>query len=354
MDNTALIYMQAYNAEQTIKRALDSLLNQTYPHWICFCIDNGSTDRTCEIIYEYSKRDSRIMYNRLAKNHMGCFGAFFIYEYTKHPLASYFAWLDADDEYKPNFLENTISYIQQNDLSCCVCGTDYIDATNGDIQFIKKPEIDFIVQKPDFADKFLEYRRFTDVMWGKVFSTSLLQAVNWKKLKSSMNLFAPDSVIVLALLRQCYLCEWKVGFLSQSLHRYYRAQTSLSQQFRLNVVKDFPVYYICLNKYLETFGTISSLNTDYLCAIWFGWLQDFFSKIQKADIPSSDRLNALKRIITSPNTQKMLNRNADSRFHNLTLRGEFCKMVLDWISLYKNDPGCATAVRKITAALEIE
>ena len=43
-----MIYVRtcAYNAEKTIRRAMDSVLNQTYRDITYYVLDNGSTDRT--------------------------------------------------------------------------------------------------------------------------------------------------------------------------------------------------------------------------------------------------------------------------------------------------------------------
>ena len=58
------IYFQtcAYNAEKTLARCVDSVFNQTkhsenIEYWF---LENGSTDRTREMIQEYARNDSRI------------------------------------------------------------------------------------------------------------------------------------------------------------------------------------------------------------------------------------------------------------------------------------------------------
>ena len=351
MDSTVVIYMQAYNAERTLRRALDSLEHQTYSDWKICLINNGSTDRTGEIAREYAERDSRIIYKRLTKNDYWYYYTFII-EYIKKPLGSYFAWLDADDEYKPNFIENAMQYIKKYRLDCCIGGTDYIDSISGEVQFVKKPETDLIISGTDFPEKFTEYRRFIDVMWGKVFSLSLIQSVDYTKMPRTR--FATDSIIILEMLRQCYIFGGKIGFLSHSLHKYYRSPGTLTQYFHLDFAYDIHVYFDMLKTYLFTFGEISAMNTDYLYAIWLGWIQDGFAGICNSNALLRDRLNTLEVMISSPITKKMLNRKADSLFRNLGQRDDFCKNVLQWISMYSNDPENADVVRKIMVTLERE
>lgn len=50
----------AYNAQDTLARALDSVLAQDCDDWELIAIDDGSTDNTLAILEEYAKRDERI------------------------------------------------------------------------------------------------------------------------------------------------------------------------------------------------------------------------------------------------------------------------------------------------------
>jgi glycosyltransferase involved in cell wall biosynthesis len=56
------IIMAAYNGEQYLAQAIDSVLAQTFGDWELLVIDDGSTDHTAEIVKEFSTRDQRIRY----------------------------------------------------------------------------------------------------------------------------------------------------------------------------------------------------------------------------------------------------------------------------------------------------
>lgn len=60
------VLMPAYNAEKYIKEAIDSILAQTFSDFELIIIDDGSTDRTAEIVNDYS--DSRIRFCPNEKN----------------------------------------------------------------------------------------------------------------------------------------------------------------------------------------------------------------------------------------------------------------------------------------------
>ena len=53
--------MPACNAENYIKEAIDSVIAQTYKNWELLVIDDGSTDRTIDIVKDYCEKDKRII-----------------------------------------------------------------------------------------------------------------------------------------------------------------------------------------------------------------------------------------------------------------------------------------------------
>ena len=54
------IILPAYNAEQTLSRMLDAIRNQTFENYEVIAIDDGSTDRTGDILEEYREADDRL------------------------------------------------------------------------------------------------------------------------------------------------------------------------------------------------------------------------------------------------------------------------------------------------------
>ena len=70
---TVLILMVSYNGEKYIKKQIDSIINQTYSNWKLIIQDDGSSDKTIEIIEKYTLEDNRI---QLKKNTTQYHGAF--------------------------------------------------------------------------------------------------------------------------------------------------------------------------------------------------------------------------------------------------------------------------------------
>lgn len=60
MNSIISIIIPVYNAEKTLSRCVNSILNQTFQDWELLLIDDGSTDRSGELCDEYASKDQRI------------------------------------------------------------------------------------------------------------------------------------------------------------------------------------------------------------------------------------------------------------------------------------------------------
>ena len=62
------VLMPNYNCEKYISEAIESILNQSFTDFEFIIIDDGSTDRSWEIIQKYAQRDKRIVALQNSKN----------------------------------------------------------------------------------------------------------------------------------------------------------------------------------------------------------------------------------------------------------------------------------------------
>lgn len=104
------IIMPVWNGEMYLEDAVQSILAQTFRDFEFIILDDGSTDRTPEILKEFSSRDSRIRVIRLA--HEGIVTA--LNRGVAESRARWIARMDADDLSHPERLARQWDAIGKN------------------------------------------------------------------------------------------------------------------------------------------------------------------------------------------------------------------------------------------------
>lgn len=103
------VLMPVYNAERFLRQAVDSILSQSFKHFEFLIIDDGSTDRSAEIIESY--RDPRIRFVRNAEN-LGITPT--LNRGIEMASCELIARMDADDISHPHRLQKQFAFMKRN------------------------------------------------------------------------------------------------------------------------------------------------------------------------------------------------------------------------------------------------
>lgn len=114
------VMMPVYNAENTIELAIKSLQYQTYSNWECVIVNDGSSDRTLEIINRLASLDSRIKIFSFDQNKGRGAARQFALGKLQGELV---AMLDADDWYYHDKLAKQVKFLELHpDVDLVTCG----------------------------------------------------------------------------------------------------------------------------------------------------------------------------------------------------------------------------------------
>ncbi len=141
------IIIPAFNAEKYIKETLKSALGQTYKNIEVIVVDDGSTDKTAEMVKSFN--DPRLIYihqgnkGQSAARNAG----------IQKAKGEYIAFLDSDDLFLPQKIERQVEFLKNHpDCGLCYCKIYHF--------FSDKPQKLFYNPVPNYSgfifDKFLE------------------------------------------------------------------------------------------------------------------------------------------------------------------------------------------------------
>lgn len=160
------IIVPCFNNEKYIKRCLDSLVNQTLKDIDIIVVDDGSTDRSAEIVKNID--DNRI--RLFTKKNEGIASA---RNFGLSKVESeYFGFLDSDDYCEPETFEILINEIKKNNSDLVVCNFlwEFEGAPNKNYMQIEGP------YKPG---KEMMTKLFA-TLWNKIYKTSFVKELGYK------------------------------------------------------------------------------------------------------------------------------------------------------------------------------
>ena len=138
------IITPAYNSAKFIAETIQSVQNQTHENWEMIIVDDGSSDETLAIVQEFIDEDKRIQCYKLEQNSGPAVARNFAIEKAK---GAFMTFIDADDIWFPNFIENSIKTIEKTGVSFVFSS---YKRSNENLEFVYS---DFIVpQKVTYTD----------------------------------------------------------------------------------------------------------------------------------------------------------------------------------------------------------
>ncbi len=123
MPSNVTIVIPVYNAGKYLHRCVQSILNQTYPHWTTIFVNDGSTDNSLDILETYAREDKR--FQIINKPNGGASSA------RNAGLdalrTEYFCFVDADDSIHPDYLRKMLEAAIEHNCDLVITGINFKD-----------------------------------------------------------------------------------------------------------------------------------------------------------------------------------------------------------------------------------
>ena len=118
-----------YNGERFVGQTIESVLRQTYPHWEMIVVNDGSRDNGPAIVEHYANQEPRIaLYHQSNQGSASARN-----NAIGKAQGRYIAFLDADDLWDANFLEEQLRFMAENNAAIACASCRRIDEENVEV-----------------------------------------------------------------------------------------------------------------------------------------------------------------------------------------------------------------------------
>lgn len=213
---TVAILMSTYNGERYLQEQINSIIDQSYSDWHLYIRDDGSTDRTAEIIDRYTKQDPRITFcNQKHIENLGVTKSFM--QLLSMTDASLYMFSDQDDVWKKDKVRLSVKAMSKNtdaDQPACVFT---------ELQVVDKNLAPLKLMNND--DVWFDFPHF---LFGNCVTGCTMMINQQLKAKLKLNLTKIDNI---------YLHDWWIALITSALGKliYVKEPTILYRQHDNNV-----------------------------------------------------------------------------------------------------------------------
>jgi len=194
------IILPVYNVEEFIEQGMDSLIGQTLKRIEIIAVDDGSTDRSLEILKGYAARDSRVKVFTQKNKFAGAARNLGL----SHARGEYVIFLDSDDFFEPDLAREAYLAAKRHKADVVLFGARHFNHTTKEFKEAKWLLNNHLAPKrqpfnyrrcPDTL-----YRITTPAPWTKMFRREFVQGWNlqFQRIQNANDLFFTYSALAMA------------------------------------------------------------------------------------------------------------------------------------------------------------
>lgn len=170
MSPTVSIIVPVYNAEETLRRCVDSILSQEYRDFELLLVDDGSTDSSGDILDGYAQADSRVRVTH--KQNTGVSGTRNVG--LDQATGEYIQFLDSDDWITPDATKLLVRSAREHD--CDMVIADFYRVVGDRVAHKGDIEDAGVLTREEYAACMMESPAdyYYGVLWNKLYRRSII------------------------------------------------------------------------------------------------------------------------------------------------------------------------------------
>ena len=210
------VIIPVYNAENYIRKCLNSVINQTYNNWEILAIDDGSVDSSYKILSEYAEMDSRIHIETKKNEGPGLTRN----RALNKASGDYIVFLDSDDYIEPDYFDVLVKTATEKCADIVFIDVIQEDTQGRVIKFEKMSRFSNKSRKGLIGCQMSGYMPWGG--WRKAASRALIENHN---LRYTSDPVGEEAIFSFELLRNAN----KICFIPQNLYHYVNHPGSQSK-----------------------------------------------------------------------------------------------------------------------------
>ncbi len=220
MSSKVSIIVPIYNAQKTIERCVDSILNQDYTDFELLLIDDGSKDESGVICDAYAAKDERVRV--IHKENSGVSDTRNLA--LDEAKGEYLQFLDADDWITPNATRLLVESAEQN--NCDMVISDFYRVIGERLSHKGSIDEDGVLSREEFANFMMENPAdfYYGVLWNKLYRRAIVEKYHLRM--DSKISWCEDFMFNLEYIRYCE----NVYVLQVPIYYYVKTKGSLVSQ----------------------------------------------------------------------------------------------------------------------------
>lgn len=227
------IIVPVYNAEKHLNECLDSIINQTLKEIQVIIINDGSADKSKEIILNYAEKDSRIIFVQSTNEGVSVARNKGIEKAT----GKYIGFVDADDYLDTTMYQRLFNIAEEQNASMAVCNSMVVaDKIETEKRLQLKHESIEVSDKLPLMLDFLRFK-YDYANWNKIYALQIIKE-NHLEFHENLSIWE-DLLFNLEFIANAR----KLVTLSEGLYYYRVHNTSVMAESKLLVSHEYNVFY---------------------------------------------------------------------------------------------------------------